>query len=255
LILDSPQITFLLWHHSEDQPLRALFHFLNETALVEMKFQVALLPMVSSWQWTKANAFIEPESSFGASLIQAVNSTGEDGLEDVSFYTVQEIASDEYSNLVESGTEPNIVTVDARSGKPANIHLSDPILPGDGQGNNLLWSVGLTDSADGHGEPKDEDEWQAVAAKALELWIVSHEFELKIDSSELFVSSLIGEEAYVSSSAHDGGDTIQFSLQRTFKGLIVKDSRASATIKGGNLVNIGFEKWGDIPSDFDVFPS
>jgi hypothetical protein len=52
----------------------------------------------------------------------------------------------------------------------------------------------------------------------------------------------------------DDGDMIQISMQRTFKGVKVVDSRATATIKRGNLVNIGLETWGDIDESFNVQP-
>lgn len=47
---------------------------------------------------------------------------------------------------------------------------------------------------------------------------------------------------------------IQVSIQRTFKGVKVVGSRASATIKIGNLINVGFEQWGDIDEKFNVEP-
>lgn len=128
-----------------------------------------------------------------------------------------------------------------------------PILPG--EGNNLLWSVGFADSS--AGKPEDAAEWQAVGASVLQDWINSNQKELGIDATELFASSAAfngDDETAVRSAVHGDGDLIQFSLQRTFKGVVVRGSRASATIKAGNLVNVGFELWSDIASDFDVLP-
>lgn len=48
------------------------------------------------------------------------------------------------------------------------------------------------------------------------------------------------------------GDLIQISIEREFKGVRVVGSKASATIKQGNLINVGFEKWGSLDSEFDV---
>jgi hypothetical protein len=144
-------------------------------------------------------------------------------------------------------------TFDACSGKVANLDLSVPILPGDG--NNLLWDVGFADSS--AGKPEDAPEWQVVGANAVQDWINSNQKELGIDASELFASAAAfnGEdETAVRSAVRGDGDLIQFSLQRTFKGVVVRGSRASVTIKSGNLVNVGFELWSDIPSDFDVLP-
>ncbi|KAL3802772.1 hypothetical protein HJC23_007549 [Cyclotella cryptica] len=200
-----------------------------------------LLPLASLHS---TRAFVEPESTFGALLIQAVNATGEDGSYDTAFYGIHEIPLDESSgNLFESGaaSQWDGATFDARSGKLANVDLRDPILPGGGEGNSLLWTVGFADSADGHAKPQDVAEWQAIAVDALQNWITLHQAELKIDPSELFLSSGHEGDTSVSTAVHNDGDMIQFSLQRTFKGLVVQGSRASATIKGGNLVNVGFE--------------
>eukprot|EP00804_Cyclotella_cryptica_P025583 CCRYP_002822-RB/>CCRYP_002822-RB protein AED:0.06 eAED:0.06 QI:360/1/1/1/1/0.87/8/2594/422 len=217
--------------------------------------KLRLLLPIASLPCTRA--FVEPESTFGTLLIQAANATGEDGSYDTAFYGIHEIPLDESSgNLFESGAalQWHGATFDARSGKLANVDLRDPILPGGGEGNSLLWTVGFADSADGHAKPEDVAEWQAIAVDALQNWITLHQAELKIDPSELFLSSGHEGDTSVSTAVHNDGDMIQFSLQRTFKGLVVQGSRASATIKGGNLVNVGFENWGDIPSDFDVFP-
>ena len=75
-----------------------------------------------------------------------------------------------------------------------------------------------------------------------------------IDANELFVSTKEDDKMAVRSAVHNDGDMIQFSLQRSYKGVVVRGSRASVTIKAGNLANIGFEMWDDIPSDFDVLP-
>jgi hypothetical protein len=52
----------------------------------------------------------------------------------------------------------------------------------------------------------------------------------------------------------EDGDVIQISMQRTFKSVKVVDSRATATVKRGNLVNVGLETWGDIDESFNVEP-
>lgn len=52
----------------------------------------------------------------------------------------------------------------------------------------------------------------------------------------------------------EDGDMIQMSIQRTYKGVKVVGSRAAATIKRGNLINVGLEQWGDINERFSTEP-
>jgi hypothetical protein len=197
------------------------------------------------------DAFVEPESTFGTLLIEAANVTTKEDTS-TAFYFGHEIPNESPANLFEH-LDFSGATFDARSGKVANIDLSVPILPG--EGNNLLWSVGFADSS--AGKPEDAAEWQAVGASVLQDWINSNQNELGIDATELFASAAAfngDDETAVRSAVHGDGDLIQFSLQRTFKGVVVRGSRASVTIKSGNLVNVGFELWSDIASDFDVLP-
>jgi hypothetical protein len=202
---------------------------------IHLNVALATLPLTT--------AFVEPESTFGTSLIEATNATSHD--EGTVFYTGDEIPPESFTgNLFDHPLNLKGATFDARSGKVANIDLSEAILPGGG--NSLLWSVGPSDSSDG--TPQNDEEWKAVGTDALKGWITSHQMQLNVDASELF------DGMSVRSAVHGDGDMIQFSLQRTFQGIVVRGSRASATIKAGNLVNLGFETWSDIPSDFDVFP-
>jgi len=147
------------------------------------------------------------------------------------------------------------ISVDARSGIPAFVDLVKPIMPGDGVGNSLTWSVGalhlrLHDD-DPHGPPQTHKEIQDIALVAVENWFHENDGYLGIDSrSQLF------QQGRTRMAVHGStGEMVQLSAQRTFKGLAVKGSRATATIKKGNLINIGLEQWGEIDEDFDVEPS
>ena len=98
--------------------------------------------------------------------------------------------------------------------------------------------------------------------------MVDHQAHLEIDTSELFPSeiyhrSLQGQRRIseaptlnnIRSAVHgDNGDMIQISVERIYKGVKVVDSRATATVKRGNLVNIGLELWGVIDEGFNVQP-
>lgn len=102
--------------------------------------------------------------------------------------------------------------------------------------------------------------------------MIDHQLDLSIDATnELFPSTpnvfslnlQDGDEVIytqptvnnIRTAVHgDDGDMIQVSMQRTFKGIKVVDSRATATVKRGNLVNVGLETWGDIDETFHVRP-
>ena len=191
---------------------------------------------------------MEPEFTFGTSFIEAANATRHNS--GTVFYFADEIPPESLTHNLFGSLDFNGATFDARSGKLANLDLSEAILPGDA--NNLLWSVGGLNSLEG--KPTTDADWKDVSTNALRGWIDSHQGELNIDAKELFVTASENDEMTVRSAVHGDGDMIQFSLQRTFQGVVVKGSRASATIKAGNLVNVGFETWSDIPSDFDVSP-
>ena len=60
--------------------------------------------------------------------------------------------------------EASSIKVDGRSGKPVSLDLKHPILPGDGVGNALLWSVG-----GGHGSPDTPEEWGDIGVKAVKV--------------------------------------------------------------------------------------
>jgi hypothetical protein len=54
-----------------------------------------------------------------------------------------------------------------------NLSLKKPILPGDGVGNHLLWSVGppaANEDSGGHnGAPLDREEWSRLGVEAVKV--------------------------------------------------------------------------------------
>jgi hypothetical protein len=153
---------------------------------------------------------------------------------------------------------PGTTQIDYQSGRIEYLTLSVPILPGGGDGNRLLWSVstGAEDELeDGKSSqervltsPSNAEEWTELAVSALHGWLSTHASLLEIDTDELF------EPDTVRTAVHGDGDTIQLHLPRTYKGITVSGSRAMATIKLGNLINLGLEQWGAIADDFDAQP-
>jgi hypothetical protein len=139
--------------------------------------------------------------------------------------------------------------IDAKSGRVESLTLSQPILPGIGADNRLLWTV--TSEADSlHIHPASVEEWEELAIQAVKNWMEDHASELQINvSAELFAPGS------VRTAVHGDGDMIQLSIPRIYKSIPVVGARAMATIKLGNLINVGLEDWGTIPDDLDVLPS
>lgn len=136
--------------------------------------------------------------------------------------------------------------VDGRSGKPVVFFPEEgdaSVLPGDGVGNRLLWSVG-TEHDRGFGVP-DHDTLSEAAVTACKNWITNHQGDLGIDVSELFADGM------VRTSTHPDGD-IQLSLTRTFNGVEVVGSRVAINIVGGNIATVAVEQWGEVAADFDL---
>eukprot|EP00986_Skeletonema_menzelii_P000889 scaffold255_cov142-Skeletonema_menzelii.AAC.1 len=140
--------------------------------------------------------------------------------------------------------------VDGRSGKPAVIYpaVGDAsVLPGDGVGNRLLWTVG-TSHDEGHGPLTDHRMLSGAAVDACKQWITNHQDELGINVEELFAPGM------VRTATHPDGD-IQLSLTRTFKGIEVVGSRLAINIVAGNIATVAVEQWGHISMDFGVTPT
>jgi len=150
------------------------------------------------------------------------------------------------------------IYVDSRSGIPAHVDLYKPILPGNGMGNSLLWSVSALHDVDqtngnggSHGPSLTHLEIEEVGLLAVKNWFHENDNYLSIDSrSQLF------QDGMTRMAVHGvTGGMIQLSSQRTFRGLLVKESRATATVKNGNLINVGLEKWGQLDENFVVEPT
>ena len=148
------------------------------------------------------------------------------------------------TNLGASGTQ-----IDVKSGKVESLTLSQPILPGNGADNRLLWSVS-SDIDTMHAAPSTVEEWEKMAIHAVKSWMAEHADDLDINvDSELFAPGS------VRSAVHGNGDMIQLHIPRIFKGVPVIGARAMATVKLGNLISVGFEGWGTIPEDLNVIPA
>lgn len=154
-------------------------------------------------------------------------------------------------NALESrlGMQSNSTQIDSRSGRVESLTLAYPILPGNGFRNGLLWSVSSEEDST-HDSSMSSEEWEELAIQAVKNWMMDHASDLNVNvETELFT------KGSVRAAVHGDGDMIQLHIPRIFKGVRVLGSRAMATIKLGNLINVGFEDWGSIPQDFSVNPT
>jgi hypothetical protein len=149
--------------------------------------------------------------------------------------------SDELDDVEAGGLNLHHVNIDVRSGRIASIPLNTPIYPGN---NRFLWRVGPRDLY----EESDGADHSTLAINGVKNWLHQYANELSIDASELFA------EGTVRTAIHNKGNLIQLHFGRTYNNLTVVDSRGFATVKKGNLVNVGFERWEDL-NGLDVVPT
>jgi hypothetical protein len=138
--------------------------------------------------------------------------------------------------------------VDYKSGKIQLLTLSTPLFPGGGFENGLLWNVDSTNSiaeVDETESPATISEYTSLAITSIKNWLNDHATTLQIRTSEL---------GSIRTAVHSEGDMIQLSMDRLYNNIPVLGSRIMATIKLGNLVNVGLEGWGDI-NDLDILPT
>ena len=71
------------------------------------------------------------------------------------------------------GLQAGSSRVDVRSGRVASLSPGQPILPGKGLGNNLLWSVGTGGGADaGKGTAHGRPNWSKLGLDAVKQWMI-----------------------------------------------------------------------------------
>lgn len=139
-------------------------------------------------------AFIEQEPS-DASIVTLASFT-DPSLSDpaTAFFSPHDIVSSSSSSLFfdappssfasdisdreeRLGVEAGSIRIDGRSGKIVSLDLKKPILPGDGTGNHLLWSVDAASDTDGdataeeggRGTSVDREEWGRLGVEAVKV--------------------------------------------------------------------------------------
>jgi hypothetical protein len=136
------------------------------------------------------------------------------------------------ADLAALGVRSDAAFVDRRGGRWATLLLSEPLLPGRGQGNGLSWAnLGL-------GVPKNDFELGQAAAQAFRGYLEANSHPLRIDTGELAGPG--------KATVYGDGSLVQIYVPRIVDGVPVRGSYLSATINHGNLTLFGSHHWGDI---------
>ena len=213
-------------------------HFFNCNTILSLACGVSLIPS------SAALVEVTPEPG-GPAAKQFVNPLIEDKRNNKSFGKPQDLPDVVVKSQYEAfaNRKGGKIIADKITGKIASISLKDPVLPGSGAGNRLLWTVGT--HHDGHG-PQDHRMLADSAASAVRDWVVANNDVIGIDPAEM------GEQQ---TTVHAGGELIQVIIHRQFNGVPVAESQANFDVAHGNLISFGLDEWGTVPSDFNVIPS
>ena len=153
--------------------------------------------------------------------------------------------------------------IDAASGEIASIVVKTPIIP-DWPGKRRLQEfesdrIEIDSGLELSSVQKFRGEdYKAQAKQAMRAWISTHERDLNIDSTEIYLNNIevnhltdpnIRSEDGIKVAVHNSGDLIQMYFPRSYNGVPVLQSHATASIKNGNLVHFGLENWPPIRID------
>ena len=132
--------------------------------------------------------------------------------------------------LLEKLGTPNVgAVIDLRSGRLATYMPSTPMVPGTGLNNDLSW--GDFYKAQPNDRQQGEAAWQAVRN------FIRSNSALGIDVAELANSPHI--------TVYERGEMIHIHAPRMLDGVPVRDSYVKATVRFGNLILFGANKWSD----------
>lgn len=124
--------------------------------------------------------------------------------------------------------------IDPRSGTPANILVSVPLIPGTGKGNTLT----LTDLGLSLGSPVTEISAEVVAA-------IVRGYVL----NNLDVLAVAADQLGPVQAAQVTDWLWQFSIPQEAGGVRVRYARLAGALNHGNLVLLGTEMWGNVQID------
>jgi len=138
-------------------------------------------------------------------------------------------AAQAQERLTRLGVDAGTARVDRRSGRFTTLTPTEPLVPGAGVGNHLLWT-----DLKVAGTPSRAVREKA-AGDAFLAYLDVHQADLGIDPVEL---TSLRVTSY-------GEDLFQIYAGRTFDGVPVRDSSLTAVVGQGNLTLFGAHQWGD----------
>jgi hypothetical protein len=196
-------------------------------SLFELNLLVLLAAMAGPLQ-----ALEEPDrSDLGQAEFRAAELNIEQEYRQLRELPAQAMANAE-ADLAALGLSSDAAFVDRRSGRWATLLLSEPLLPGKGNGNGLSWA-NL-----GYGAPKNDTEHGKAAMQAFRGYLEANSHPLRIDLDELTDPGRV--------AVHQDGAVVQIYVPRVYEGVPVRGSHLTATLNHGNLTLFGADNWGDI---------
>ncbi len=138
----------------------------------------------------------------------------------------------EAAALAALGVAPEGAYLDERSGRWATLMPAEPLLPGDGVGNQLTWEgFGLV-------EPPEVATYRRLVWEAFVRYLGDHREALGIDPGELTRPGHV--------TVHDGGALVQIHAPRQVGGIPVLGSSVTAVLRHGNLILLGSTHWAEV---------
>ncbi|MEE8523469.1 MAG: hypothetical protein V3T72_06020 [Thermoanaerobaculia bacterium] len=132
------------------------------------------------------------------------------------------------------GVDRRHAVLDAGGGRWASLWLRVPLIPGDGVANRLSW-----DEIGGAAAAAGGDDLAGVVSSRFLAWVAENSQALRIDPAEL--SLRVG--------IHEDGRLIQIHGVREVDGIAVRGAGLGASLRAGNLVLLGADRWGEIALD------
>jgi len=147
----------------------------------------------------------------------------------------QDLRLEAIGRLLDLGVDSTAGVLETRGGRWAALYPVIPMIPGNGQGNQLTWE-GLGAEAPADSAAIVDAAWEQVSR-----YIAERAGSLRIDPSELVHRG----------ASHNNGELVQFFAHRVYRGVPVRGAAFTAVLSHGNLALMGSNGWGDINLDLN----
>jgi hypothetical protein len=141
------------------------------------------------------------------------------------------LASQLEQELAAMGVPASSALWDTATERWGSLFPAEPLIPGTGVRNTLRWQdLGISATPDD--SAIKQEAWRAFTA-----YLERYQTQLRLDLSELGNPNI---------GVYDQGALVQIFVPRFVGGVLVRDAALSAVINHGNLVLLGFDKWGEV---------